>query len=69
MYNLSWKNGVPGPGFYSPDDHSNKFSKTSKHFNKRGQLFNTTKNDLEKYNYNKINNSNEKPCGFVYSRL
>jgi len=59
MYNLSWKSGVPGPGFYSPDNHSNKLNKTGKNFNKRGQLFSTTKNDLEKYNYNKINNSSD----------
>ena len=57
MYNLAWKSGVPGPGFYSPDNHSKKINKASKDLSKRGQLFNTTKNDLEKYNYNKINNS------------
>ena len=56
MYNLNWKRGVPGPGFYSPDNRSSKLNKTSKNFHKRGQLFNTTKNDLEKYNYNKLNN-------------
>jgi len=59
MYNLNWKSGVPGPGFYSPDNHSKRLNKTSKNFNKRGQFFSTTKNDLEKYNYNKINNSSD----------
>ena len=65
MYNLKWKNEIPGPGFYHPKiDNINRnyfnFSKTNKNFNKKGQLYSTTKNDLDRYDYIKGNSiSNE----------
>ena len=57
MYNNQWKNSIPGPGAYIPiQDKDLDMSKEDKKSNKKGELYNNTKNDLERLNNTKINN-------------
>ena len=61
MYNLKWKNSIPGPGTYEPlNENDINISKENKNSNQKenGKLFNTTRNDLERINVikNLINN-------------
>lgn len=52
MYNNQWKNSIPGPGAYIPIQDKN----LEKNNKKKGQVYNNTKNDLERLNNTKINN-------------
>ena len=58
MYNNQWKNSIPGPGAYIHIQDTNlDLTKTDKKSNnKKGQVYNNTKNDLEKINNTKFNN-------------
>ena len=57
MYNLNWKNFIPGPGFYDANNDKNlNLNKTNKNFHKKGKIFNSTKIDLERQGNSKINN-------------
>ena len=57
MYNNQWKNSIPGPGAYNPkQDTILDMNKSEKLNKKKGEVYNNTKNDLERLNNTKMNN-------------
>lgn len=55
MYNMNWKNEIPGPGFYEIKKEVS-MSNVDKNNSKKGKVYNNAKNDLEKHSNIKIQN-------------